>query len=104
MTGWYLQVAPFFFQLEDEAGGLKQAPSNCAVKLGNRAAGVHGAESGLVTEVVAPNDLKAPASIEEIKVLSSSHAGNIYAGAATRPSRQCCACWCACACYGVDWF
>ena len=72
-----MQVAPFFFQLEDEAGELKQAPSPCSVKLGNKAAGVHVSESGLVTEVVAPNDLKAPASIEEIKVLSSNYAGNI---------------------------
>lgn len=72
-----LQVAPFFFQLEDEAGGLKQAPSGCAVKLGGKAAGVHISESGLVTEVVPPSDLKAPASIEEeAKVPNFSHADN----------------------------
>lgn len=67
-----LQVAPFFFQLEDEAGGLKHTPSGCAVKLGNKAAGVHISESGLPTEVVPPSDLKAPASIEdEAKVPNS---------------------------------
>ena len=64
-----LQVASFFFQLEDEAGVLKQAPSSCAVKLGNKAAGVYVLESGLAIEVVPPNDLKAPASTEETKVL-----------------------------------
>lgn len=83
-----LQVASFFFKLEDEAGGLKQAPSNCIVKLGNKAAGVHGSDSGLVTEVVPPNDCKAPASIEETKVLSFIYPGNISDGAASRPSRQ----------------
>lgn len=71
-----LQVAPFFLQLEDEAGALKQAPSSCAVKLGNKAARVHVSESGL-TEVLPANDLKAPASIEETKVLSLIYAGNI---------------------------
>lgn len=60
-----LQVAPFFIQLEDEAGGLKQMPSGCAVKLGNKAAGVHISEAGLVAEVVPHSGLKAPASIEE---------------------------------------
>lgn len=74
-----LQVAPFFFQMEDEAGGLKQTPSGCAVKMGNKAAGVHISESGLVTEVVPPSDLKAPASIEdEAKVPIFSHADISY--------------------------
>ena len=71
LTDCFLQVAPFFLQLEDEAGDLKQVPSGCAVKLGKKVAGVHVSESGLVAEVAPPNDLKAPASTEEIKVPSS---------------------------------
>ena len=61
-------MAPFFFQLEDEAEGLKPAPSNCSVNLGNKAAGVCRSEPGLAIEVVPPNGFKAPASVEEFKV------------------------------------
>ena len=66
-----MQVAHFFFQLETEAGELRELPRGCALKLGSKAAVLHASESApLGTEVVPPSDLKTPSSIEESKVLS----------------------------------
>ena len=65
-----MQVEPFFLRLQTEAQTPKLLPAGCTIKLGNKAAGHSVLDSGMIVEVVPPADLRAPASIEETKVLS----------------------------------
>ena len=63
-----MQVMRFYLQLETEAKETQPFPAGGVLKLGNKAVTPNLLQSGLVIEIVPPHDLKAPASIGEIKV------------------------------------